>query len=319
MKRIIIITIVFLFFVQACSSVRKDDITQTGSNTITSGPGADDVTSGNQNGDSITTITPPIDVTSGTDVTPSIGAYPNTEIEPSITPNPESEKIYKDYTIKEIKDAIINSINNDIWYDGEKSYYYDFQDKELGFELYDEDNYPHLLHVVFTDKAKYINFASENYFAITLSYNNGGFSTTDIGFCDSVNLEDIREMLTDGGELIYSDKIKFEKAEEPYIQSNESGKDKLVASIKDEFHYFMDDIDKGSYDAKIVNFTTFDTRIYMILENADDKWLVVFSNLDGAISFFKIFDSADPDSDFAYHPINQYEKNVLEEFTFENN
>lgn len=230
----------------------------------------------------------------------------------------ETEKIYKDYTAMDIKDVIIQAINNDIWYDGEKSYYYDFQDKEFGFELYDEDNFPDSLHVVFTNKAGYINFDCKVYFALTLNYNNGGFSTTDIGFCNSIDLDEIRGMLTDVGGLIYSGKINFGKVAEPYIQSNVSDKDKIVASIKAEFNYFMDDFDKGSYDAKIVNFTTFDNVIYMILENAYDKWLIVFSNWDGEISFFKSFDSADPDSDFAYHPINQYEKNVLEEFTFSN-
>lgn len=225
----------------------------------------------------------------------------------------------KNFDVNVLNRVIKENINNDIWYLGKGSEYFNFLSKTSKITVYESGsmvkqqnwsgyNYAVLFETKF--KTLLSGFETEEYFAVLFWKGEKGFSDTPAGCFVEMNYTDIINRLNENDyKYIYSSNISFDdRAHAPIYEQMTSEKEDMIANIENLFVGWMKDNKFiGKYKVTLKNFNINDYETYLVVENQSVNWAVEIS-LGSVILVHKYVNIGNEISDYT---IDQYKKEAI--------
>lgn len=215
-------------------------------------------------------------------------------------------------------DIVRKSINNDVWYYGTDSSYYDFISKSSMAVIYNNPSQYELLNysgytyaVLFETKflSPYSN--AKVYFVVEFwTDNNGNFGDTPQGCFVEENYSKIISRLDEHGyKPLYSTDISFdENIQAPVFDEMTKEKEERIAAIESLFiDWLRDNGRTGTYKVTMKNFDINDSNTYLIVENSDVNWAVDVI-MESVILIHKAVNIGD---DISQYTANRFKKDAL--------
>lgn len=228
----------------------------------------------------------------------------------AVTTAATSEGITKFDTAAFIK-IVKQRINDDVWYNGKDSSYYDFISNSSAVKIYyrpDDTTSTDKMYAVFFEKRfKDLGskFKGTQYFVVEFSTGNKGYNELPAGDFQRDSIKEINDFLKElGFKYMLNSYITFDKLTEPKFAETTDTKRKVITEIESNLLAWMKDWKMtGKYKVTIKNFNLSDYTTYIILENSKTNW-VIDVNLETA-SIHKYINVG---VDISQYTVNQYKK-----------
>jgi len=149
-----------------------------------------------------------------------------------------SEKTnFQEENLDELKKAIKEAINDDIWYSGKYSAFYDFESKTSKIYIYKYKNPDDssLIDIYFDRPFKAGSYfqGDKQYLSIYIGKGKRGYGPEVVGYYGGDTSEIVRDRIKDLGYVFYkTDEITFDKVMQPTFSSMSEKKVKLLLILR---------------------------------------------------------------------------------------
>lgn len=217
----------------------------------------------------------------------------------------------------EVKEALKERINDDIWYRGQYSTYTGFESQKSGIEVYLNPEQPNVVSVYFDNpfQTAYKKMPElKMYYVIEISKDENGYDTGAFGSYSEVKSDIIKERLEERGFVVFYQKseIEFGEVTQPVFPPMTDERKRIVDDIEKAVVHNLkyNPENKGIFKIFIRNFSDNNKDTPVVIQYPDGKVLVAnvevgFNKEDRYLRVFKPFEVG---IDISEYTANQYKK-----------
>lgn len=198
----------------------------------------------------------------------------NSKSQDKINEEPEKQNV----NIDELKMALLDNVNDNIWYSGIYSQYYGFQNQKSEIEIYNNPKMPDMIAVIFKKKFKGSIYEEgfEHFYSLQVWKGGKGYSIA--GTTMELKEDVLRERKKELGYTFYQeDFIEFGKVTEPEYPPIDAKREETIKDIEAAIPKAMDSwsFKKGIYKVFLRNFKRTENRTYAVIEKVNGKtWIL---------------------------------------------